>query len=99
MVTCRAGSAIIINQKVFHGNYPNYSDSARRLLAIAYRPAWAGPISDVPDYDPEKVAQLPALVRPFYGSLNTRFIDYDLPNRPGNMARQASGINPSRWNS
>ena len=47
MVTCRAGSAVIINQKVFHANYPNYSDSDRRMLAIAYRPAWAGPIAEV----------------------------------------------------
>ena len=43
MVTCRSGSAVIINQKVFHANYPNFSDSDRRLLAIGYRPAWAGP--------------------------------------------------------
>ncbi len=33
MVACRAGSAVIINQKVFHANYPNYSDSDRRMLA------------------------------------------------------------------
>ncbi len=97
MVTCRAGSSVVINQKVFHGNYPNYSDTARRMLSMAYRPAWAGPIGDVPDYNPDKVAQLPPHVRKFFGSLNTRFIDYDLPNRPDNMAREAAGINPSRW--
>ena len=97
MVNCKAGSAVVINQKVFHGNYPNYSDSARRMLAMAYRPAWAGPIGDVPDYDPDKVAQLPPHVQKYYRSLNTRFIDYDLPNRPDNMAREATGINPSRW--
>ena len=37
--------AMIINQKVFHANYPNYSDRDRRMLAIVYRPAWAGPRS------------------------------------------------------
>jgi ectoine hydroxylase-related dioxygenase (phytanoyl-CoA dioxygenase family) len=37
MVTCRAGSAVIINQKVFHANYPNYSDNDRRMLAIDFR--------------------------------------------------------------
>ena len=42
MVTCRAGSAVIINQKVFHGNFPNYSDRIRRMLAIAYRPTVGG---------------------------------------------------------
>ncbi|MGE5193488.1 MAG: phytanoyl-CoA dioxygenase family protein [Deltaproteobacteria bacterium] len=97
MVTCRAGSAVIINQKVFHANYPNYSDSDRRMLAIAYRPGWAGPIGEVPDYDPERVARLPADVRPFFRSLNTRKIDYDLPNRPDQMARHAPGISPLRW--
>ena len=96
MVTCSAGSAVIINQKVFHANYPNYSDSDRRLLAIAYRPAWAGPIGKVPDHDPEHVAALPEHVRSLFRSLNTRKIDYDLPNRPDDMARHAAGISPRR---
>ena len=97
MVACRAGSAAIINQKVFHGNYPNHSDRDRRMLAIAYRPVWAGPIDEVPDRDPEKVARLPAHIQPFFRSLNTRDIDFDLPNRPDNMARDAAGISPQRW--
>ena len=97
MVTCRAGSAVIINQKVFHANYPNYSDSDRRLLAIAYRPAWAGPIGEVLDHAPERIATLPTEVQQFFGSLNTRAIHYDLPNRPENMARHALGISPERW--
>ena len=97
MVTCRAGSAVIINQKVFHANFPNYSDRIRRMLAIAYRPTWAGPIDDVPERDPEKVAGLPPAVRKYFRSLNTRNIDFDLPNRPDNMARHAAGISPGRW--
>ncbi len=97
MVTCRAGSAVIINQKVFHANYPNYSNSDRRLLAIGYRPAWAGPIGEVPDYDSDRVATLPANVRPYFRSLNTRNIEYDLPNRPDNMNRDAAGISPQRY--
>ncbi|MCH2375566.1 MAG: phytanoyl-CoA dioxygenase family protein, partial [Planctomycetes bacterium] len=99
LVTCKAGSAVLINQKVFHGNFPNYSNSDRRMLAIAYRPAWAGPIGDVEDRDPKKIAGLPESTRKFFGSLNTRNIEFDLPNRPDNMARSAPGINPSRWNS
>ena len=97
LVTCRAGSAVIINQKVFHANYPNYSDSDRRMLAIAYRPDWAGPIGDIPDHDPERVESLPPEVRPFFRSLNTRRIEYDIPNRPDSMARSAPGISPQRW--
>lgn len=98
MVCCKAGSAVVINQDVFHGNFPNHSDRKRRMLAIAYRPSWAGPIDDLAeDRDPEKVATLPALVQPFFRSLNTRNIDFDVPNRPEGMARDASGISPSRW--
>lgn len=97
MVTCKAGSAVVINQKVFHANYPNYSDRDRRMLAVAYRPAWAGPIAEVPDHPPEKVAQLPERVRQFFRSLNTRDVEYDLPNRPDNMTRSAVGIAPGRW--
>jgi hypothetical protein len=98
MVTCRAGSAVIIHQAIFHANFPNRSHDDRRLLAIAYRPAWAGPIAEVPEWDPEKVARLPPHVRPFFKSLNTRNVDLNVGNRPPNMATEAPGINPSRWN-
>jgi hypothetical protein len=98
MVCCKAGSAVVINQNVFHGNFPNHSDRKRRMLAIAYRPSWAGPIGDLAeDRDPEKVATLPSLVQPFFRSLNTRDIDFDVANRPEGMAQDASGISPSRW--
>jgi hypothetical protein len=97
MITCRAGTAALINQAVFHANYPNVSREDRRMLAIAYRPAWAGPIGEVPDHDPERVAAFPPEVQPFFGSLNTRAIHYDLPNRPDNMTRHAPGISPERW--
>ena len=98
MVCCKAGSAVVINQNVFHGNFPNHSARDRRMLAIAYRPCWAGPIDDVEeDRDPEKVAGLPEHIQPFFRSLNTRHIAYDVPNRPDGMARDAAGIRPSRW--
>ena len=97
MVCCKAGSAVVINQKVFHGNFPNFSDHDRRMLAIAYRPAWAGPIAKVEDWDPQVVKRLPLEVQPFFGSLNTRRINFDVPNRPDGMLRSAAGISPSRW--
>lgn len=98
MITCQAGTAAIINQDVFHANYPNVSQEDRRLLAIAYRPAWAGPIATIPDWPAEKVAALPVPVRALFQSLNTTKIDFDIPNRPANMRTEAPGINPSRWN-
>jgi ectoine hydroxylase-related dioxygenase (phytanoyl-CoA dioxygenase family) len=97
MVTCRAGSAAIINQAIFHANYPNNSQEDRRLLAIAYRPAWAGPIAEVPEWPAVKVKALPPHVRKLFGSLNTRNIDYNIGNRPAGMKTEAPGINPSRW--
>jgi ectoine hydroxylase-related dioxygenase (phytanoyl-CoA dioxygenase family) len=97
MVTCTAGSAAIINQCVFHANYPNTSHQDRNMLAIAYRPAWAGPIADVPDWPADKVASLPPHVRPLFASLNTRKIDYHVGNRPPNMATDAPGVSPTRW--
>lgn len=97
MVCCKAGSAAIINQRVFHANYPNYSDRPRRLLAAAYRPAWAGPIEDIADRDPKVVANLPDDVKPYFRSLNTRNIDFDVPNRPDNLDRPAPGLSAKRW--
>jgi ectoine hydroxylase-related dioxygenase (phytanoyl-CoA dioxygenase family) len=98
MVCCPAGSVAIINQSIFHANYSNHSTEDRRLLAIAYRPAWSPPIVEVPEWPAEKVAKLPEHVRPLFKSLNTRNFDFDVPNRPANMASEAPGINPSRWN-
>ena len=98
MICCPAGSCAIINQSIFHANYPNRSSLDRRLLAIAYRPSWAPPIAEVPEWPAEKVAALPPPVRRLFGSLNTRNFDFDVPNRPANMAHEAPGINPSRWN-
>ena len=97
MVTCKAGSAAIINQSVFHANFPNVSQEDRSLLAIAYRPAWAGPISEVPEWPAEKLEKLPANVRGYFRSPNTRKINYDVPNRSPDMPTVGPGINPSRW--
>ena len=97
MVCCKAGSAAIINQTIFHANYPNTSTQDRHLFAVAYRPAWAGPIADVPEWPAEKIAKLPPHVRKLFKSRNTRKIDFEVPNRPANMRTDAPGIRPSRW--
>ncbi|RIK29827.1 MAG: hypothetical protein DCC55_37730 [Chloroflexi bacterium] len=98
MVTAKAGSAVLINHKVFHGNFPNTGDRPREMLAIAYRPAWAGPVApQVEPWDPADLAGLPAAVRPFFADRNTRHWDFGGGNKPANMASAAPGINPSRW--
>ena len=97
MVPAKAGSAVLINHRVFHGNYPNTGDRPREMLAIAYRPAWASPIKTVPSWDEAGLAKLPDSVRPLYADRNTRHWDFYGGNKPPKMASYAPGINPSRW--
>ena len=98
MVTAAAGSAVMINHKVFHGNFPNVGDYARELLAIAYRPGWAGPVAEeVEAWSEDEMGKLPDQVKPFFIDRNTRRWEFGGGNKPDNMADEAPGINPSRW--
>jgi ectoine hydroxylase-related dioxygenase (phytanoyl-CoA dioxygenase family) len=98
MVPVKAGSAVLINHRVFHGNFPNTGDRARELLAIAYRPGWAGPVAEVAVWEPADLERLPEAVRPYFADRNTRHWDFSAGNKPANMASEAPGMNPSRWN-
>lgn len=98
MVTAEAGSAVMINHRVFHGNFPNAGNYARELLAIAYRPAWAGPVAqEVEQWPQDELEKLPDAVKPFFIDRNIRRWNYGGGNKPDNMASEAAGINPSRW--
>lgn len=97
MVPIKAGSAVLINHRVFHGNYPNTGTYAREMLAVAYRPGWAGPIDSIQPWDPAEVAKLPDSIQPFFADPNLRHWDFDGGNKPDNMASEAPGMNPSRW--
>lgn len=99
MVPVQAGGAVLINHRVFHGNFPNTGERSREMLAIAYRPGWAGPIKEVPQWDAEKIASLPEDVRALLGDRNLRHWDFGGANKPSNMAKTAPGMNPSRWDS
>lgn len=97
MVPVDAGSAVLINHRVFHGNYPNTGSRAREMLAIAYRPAWAGPVAEVEPWPPDELAKLPRSLRPLFADRNTRHWDFGAGNKPDGMTREAPGMNPSRW--
>jgi len=97
MVPVQAGGAVLINHRVFHGNFPNTGDRAREMLAIAYRPGWAGPVDQIEEWDAEKIAALPDEVRELFGKRNTRHWDFHGGNKPANMKSHAPGINASRW--
>ncbi len=97
IVPCRAGSAVFLNHRTFHGTLPNVGTRPRAMLAIAYRPGWAGPIAEVKAWDPADLEGLPAQVRPFFRDPNTRSWDFHGSNKPTHMPREAPGMNPSRW--
>jgi len=97
LVTAKAGSAVLINHRVFHGNFPNTGDRPRELLAIAYRPAWAGPIETVEEWNDADVEGVPPDVRALLASRSQRAWEFEGGNKPANMAREAAGMNPSRW--
>ena len=67
------------------------------MLAIAYRPTWAGPVAEVDEWNPEKLEQLPAGLRHLFGSRNQRRWEFHGGNKPEGMAREAPGMNASRW--
>lgn len=97
MVTAKAGSAILINHRVFHGNFPNTGGHAREMLAIAYRPAWAGPVAEVSEWDEDQLALLSPEVRELFGSRNQRHWDFHGGNKPPGMRSDAEGLSPKRW--
>jgi ectoine hydroxylase-related dioxygenase (phytanoyl-CoA dioxygenase family) len=92
-----AGSAVIIPSLLLHGSHPNLDSKPRSLIQLGYRPAWAGPIQPVDEWDPELVAAAPDIAKPFLQSLNTTSAQWVQPNKPPNMRTEADGINPSRW--
>ncbi|MEO2034673.1 MAG: phytanoyl-CoA dioxygenase family protein [Planctomycetaceae bacterium] len=92
-----AGSAVVVPSLLYHGSHPNCDDQPRELLQMGYRPAWAGPIQPVDEWDPQLVATAPAAARPFLRSLNTSGFQWEQPNKPQGMKTEAPGLNPSRW--
>ena len=82
---------------LFHGSHPNLDTQPRELIQLGYRPAWAGPLQPVEEWDPHLVAAAPEIAKPFLKSLNTTDFVYEQSHKPAGMRTEASGINPSRW--
>lgn len=97
VVPCTAGSALFLNHRTFHGTLPNTGNRSRAMLAVAYRPAWAGPIVDVSPRDPSDLERMPDSVRPFLGDPSMRSFEFGVGNKPEGMSATAPGMNPSRW--
>ncbi|MFT5465087.1 MAG: hypothetical protein ACI8UO_000173 [Verrucomicrobiales bacterium] len=92
-----AGSAVVIPSLLLHGSHPNLDDQPRELIQLGYRPAWAGPIQPIDEWDPEFVANAPEIAKPFLKSLNTNGVSFEQVHKPAHMPTNAPGINPSRW--
>ncbi len=97
MVPVKAGSAVLINHRVFHGNFPNNGEYAREMLAIAYRPAWGGPIHDVEQWPNDEVETLPDDIKPYFKDKNSHKGDFHGGNKPKGMKSEAPGIDYNRW--
>ncbi|MFN7925424.1 MAG: phytanoyl-CoA dioxygenase family protein [Bryobacteraceae bacterium] len=98
MVPVKAGGAVLINHRVFHGNFPNVGNRPRDMLAIAYRPGWAGPAApELAVWTSQQLDSLPADVRPLFLDRNMRHWMFEGGNKPADMKSEAPGIDPSRW--
>jgi len=91
------GSAVVVPSLMIHGSHPNRDPQPRELVQLGYRPAWAGPIQPVDEWDPDLVAAAPEIAKPFLQSLNTTGYEWVQPHKPSGMRSSAPGINPSRW--
>jgi ectoine hydroxylase-related dioxygenase (phytanoyl-CoA dioxygenase family) len=94
VIVCPAGSAILVNPRVFHAAGANTSATPRAVYTVSYRPAWAGPVQRVPAPAKRLLARLPEHVRRLFLPPNVRRADPDLPIRRN--ARAPLGAR--RWN-
>ena len=92
-----AGTAVVVPHLLLHATHRNNDDRPRELVQLGYRPAWAGPIQPVDEWDPKLVADAPDIAKPFLKPLNTTSAQWTQPHKPAGMKTEAPGINPSRW--
>jgi hypothetical protein len=92
-----AGTAVVIPSTLMHGSHSNKDARPRELVQLGYRPAWAGPIQPVEEWDAALVAAAPEIAKPFLRSLNTSGQMWEQQHKPAGMKSDAPGINPSRW--
>jgi hypothetical protein len=93
----KAGSVVMIPALLFHGTHPNRDTAPRELIQFGYRPAWAGPVQPMEEWDATWVASAPEVARPFLQSRNTTGEAWQQSHKPKGMQRDAPGINPDRW--
>ena len=95
----KAGTALVIPINLFHGTHPNRTTSQRTLVQLGYRPAWAGPVQPMDEWDPRLVAAAPPETRRFLQSPNATGMLWEQPHKPKGMKTDAPAMNPKRWES
>jgi ectoine hydroxylase-related dioxygenase (phytanoyl-CoA dioxygenase family) len=96
-VTGPAGTAVLINQRVFHGAGPNRSAESRAVYTVSYRPLWAGPVKRVPGKSAPAASTLPDSVRELFRPLNVRKIDSSLPIEDSRSGAPPLGVRRWEW--
>ena len=96
-LTVPAGSAVLVPAMLFHGTHPNVDSRPRELIQYGYRPAWAGPIQPMEEWDPDLVAAAPEIAKPFLQSLNTSGEQWVQPHKPPNIRTESDATDPDRW--
>jgi hypothetical protein len=93
----KAGTAVVIPVNLFHGTHPNRTRTQRSLVQLGYRPAWAGPIKPMDEWDPNLVAAAPPEIQRFLQSPNTSGLVWEQPHKPKGMKTDAAALDPKRW--
>ncbi|MET1071680.1 MAG: phytanoyl-CoA dioxygenase family protein [Umezawaea sp.] len=96
-VTCRAGDAVVINQRVFHAAGANRTDQARRMFAASYRPAWAGPMLPIPTDGQLDRSSMPDSVYQMLADPNRRTADTTIVNWSEDLPSGGVGLSRVRW--
>ena len=89
VVPCTAGSALFLNHGRSTAPCPTGATGSRAMLAVAYRPAWAGPIVDVEPRDPSDLERMPDSVRPFLGDPSMRTYEFASAQAGGHVGQRA----------
>lgn len=96
-VTLEAGSMILFHERCFHGTLPNTGARDRAVFALGFRPAWAGPIAPVTEFNPSHLTQLPMAVRELIHDPNAHDgVVYSHLSKPEGMGSAPVHIGPSR---
>jgi hypothetical protein len=100
LVTCPAGTAVVMNPRLFHGVGANRTEAIRSVYTLSFRPAWAGPVRRVRGTAVPRSTLMPPAVRALFKPPNSRRADPRLPvQHSDHHGGPPAPLGPSRWGS